>query len=91
MHYINKKDFLKALEMINMITLPEKSAADIRNDEMTKYLSKLIEKIPHECFNALENEKFRGIDLPRLMPALRNCPSNAMKRARQFIDGYCIR
>ena len=81
-HYINKKDFSKALEMINMIIVPEKSAADIRNYEMSKYLSKLIEKIPHECFNALETEKFRTIDLPRLMPALRNCPSNAYRRAR---------
>ena len=58
---------------------------------MTRYLSVLITTIPDQCFNSLESEKFRTIDLPRLMPALKNCPEYARKRARMFVENHCIK
>lgn len=84
-HYINKRDYKSALEKINMI-----ESAETRNFEMTRYLSVMVKTVPDQCFNSLESEKFRTIDLPKLMPALRNCPERAMRRARMFVENHCI-
>ncbi len=46
--------------------------------------------MPDDCFVSLESEKFRTIDLPKLMPALRNCPDKAKRRARIFVEQHCI-
>jgi len=48
-------------------------------------MSVMIKKAPNETLNALESEKFRKIDLNKLMPALRDCPDEARNRARQFV------
>jgi len=58
---------------------------------MTRYLSVMVKKVAEQCFNSLESEKFRTIDLPKLMPALRNCPEKAMRRARMFVENHCIK
>ena len=57
---------------------------------MTRYLSVMVKSVPDQCFNSLESEKFRTIDLPKLMPALRNCPESAIRRARMFVENHCI-
>jgi hypothetical protein len=41
--------------------------------------------------NALENEKFRKIDIAKLMPALMDCPDEARPRARKFVEEHCIK
>ncbi len=58
---------------------------------MTKYMSVMIKKAPNETINALESEKFRKIDLAKLMPALRDCPDEARNRAKQFVENHCIK
>jgi len=58
---------------------------------MTRYLSVMISKVAEQCFISLESEKFRTIDLPKLMPALRNCPYKDMRRARLFVENHCIK
>ena len=58
---------------------------------MTKYMSVFIKKAANETLNALENEKFRKIDIAKLMPALMDCPDEARPRARRFVEDHCIK
>lgn len=51
----------------------------------------MISKVAEQCFISLESEKFRTIDLPKLMPALRNCPIRDRRRARLFVENHCIK
>lgn len=85
-HYINKGDFKKALKKLNSI-----ESAETRYYEMTKYMSVFIKKAANETLNALENEKFRKIDIAKLMPALMDCPDDARPRARRFVEDHCIK
>ena len=85
-HYINKGDYKKALNKISQI-----ESAENRYYEMTKYMSVMIKKAASQTLNALESEKFRKIDIAKLMPALMDCPEDARPRARRFVEEHCIK
>lgn len=54
-------------------------------------MSVMIKKAASETLNALESEKFRKIDIAKLMPALMDCPDDARPRARRFVEDHCIK
>lgn len=66
-------------------------SAETRYYEMTKYMSVMIKRAANETLNALESEKFRKIDIAKLMPALMDCPDDARGRARRFVEEHCIK
>ena len=68
-----------------------KSPAEVRYYEMTKYMSTLIKKAPEKTIKALEDPKFRKIDIAKLMPALMDCPDDARPIARKFVEEHCIK
>lgn len=84
-HFINKGEYKKALEMIQMI-----KSNETKNYEMIKHVSLLIKKVPVETILALRSEAFRSIDIPKLMPALMGCPDERVTVARRFVTEYCI-
>jgi len=85
-HYINKGDYKKALNKIAQI-----ESAENRYYEMTKYMSVMIKRAASQTLNALESEKFRKIEIAKLMPALMDCPDDARPRARRFVEEHCIK
>lgn len=58
-HYINKGEHKKALKKLNKI-----DSAEQRYYEMTKYMSIMIKKAAPDTINALQDDKFRKIDIP---------------------------
>ena len=54
-------------------------------------MSVMIKKAASETLNALESEKFRKIDIAKLMPALMECPDEHRLRARNFVENHCIK
>lgn len=85
-HFVNKQDYKKAIDFLNMI-----ESAETRNYEMINYASIFIKHAPLETFDMLQSENFRHISIPKLMPALMGCPAYALVRARNFVQDHCIR
>lgn len=85
-YYINKGDYKRALKMLNNI-----ESVETRYYEMTKYMSIMIKKAPSDTIAALESQKFRTIDIAKLMPALMDCPDDARVKARKFVEEHCIK
>lgn len=54
-------------------------------------MSVMIKKAAKETLNSLESEKFRKIDIAKLMPAMMDCPDDARPRARRFVEEHCIK
>lgn len=85
MHYINKGDFLKALEKIESV-----QDTEIQQAQMLKYASILIKKVPKETLKSLEGERFWSINMSKLMPSLMGIPKEFINDAKQFVTKHCI-
>mmetsp|Transcript_7263 Transcript_7263/g.6392 ORF Transcript_7263/g.6392 Transcript_7263/m.6392 type:complete len:182 (+) Transcript_7263:1776-2321(+) len=86
-HYINKQEYTKALDKILII-----GDEQTRNDIMLRYSSVLIKKIPIDTLNALRQNAFRKIDIPKLIPAFMNiAPGLPMDEALKYIMDNCIK
>lgn len=84
-HYINKGDFLKALEKIESV-----QDTEIQQAQMLKYASILIKKVPKETLKSLEGERFWSINFSKLMPSLMGIPKEFINEAKQFVSKHCI-
>lgn len=83
-HFINQQNYVQALDKLVEIKDVEK-----RYDTMLKYASTLIKHEPDKTLEVLidrqKTQKFRDIDIPKLMPALRSVPKNSIAKARQYV------
>ena len=87
-HHINLKAFDKALEKIVLIKDWETRCA-----AMLKYSSTLIKYEPEKTLAVLidkdKKQYFMGIDIPKLMPALRSVPAKSIRKAREYVMDQC--
>ena len=84
-HYLNKQEFIIALQKIKDIKDTSK-----RHKAMLKYASVLIKKIPAETIHFLKSTSFKGIALKDLVPAFMGVDKTHLEVAFEYISGYCI-
>lgn len=88
MHYINKQEFLKALEKIERI--PDRKT---KNAVMLRYASVFIKNQPDRTIESLYRFEFEEKDVPKLVPAFMNISRDNMQtmdKAKNFVIEYCI-
>jgi poly-gamma-glutamate capsule biosynthesis protein CapA/YwtB (metallophosphatase superfamily) len=89
-HYINKQEYLRALEKVERI--PDRAT---KNTVMLRYASVFIKNLPEQTIIALS--KFEDIKVEKLVPAFMNIPrtptgpgGKVLDMAKNFVIDYCI-
>jgi vacuolar protein sorting-associated protein 18 len=85
-HYINKQDYVRALEKVERI--PDRQ---MKNSVMLRYASVFIKNLPDKTIEALS--KFEDIRVEKLVPAFMNIPKTpgpVLDKAKNFVIDYCI-
>lgn len=85
-HYINKQEHTRALQKVSEIKEEE-----TRFQTMLRYASIFVNKCCMETISELKKKEYKGIEIPKLMPAFMNIKEgNDMKMALDYITNYCI-
>jgi hypothetical protein len=80
MHYINKQEFMKALEKIEKISDRKK-----KNQIMLRYASVFLKNKPEATIDALYKFEFDGEkEIPKLVPAFMNIPRESVEKEKEI-------